>query len=71
MNAPPEPDTRQRMRATLLKIAAVSQVLYGTDFPFRTSIEHVEGLRTCGFSTTELNAIERDNALQLLPRLGR
>ena len=55
----------------LLKIAAVSQVLYGTDFPFRTSIEHVEGLRTCGFSTTELNAIEHDNALQLLPRLGR
>jgi predicted TIM-barrel fold metal-dependent hydrolase len=54
-----------------LKIAAVSQVLYGTDFPFRTSIEHVDGLRTCGFSPAELNAIERDNALQLLPRLGR
>ena len=55
----------------LLKIATVAQVLYGTDFPFRTSTEHVEGLRTCGFSTAELNAIERDNALQLLPRLGR
>jgi predicted TIM-barrel fold metal-dependent hydrolase len=55
----------------LLKIASVSQVLYGTDFPFRTSIEHVEGLRTCGFSAAELNAIERDNALQLLSRLGR
>ncbi|MGC2202038.1 MAG: amidohydrolase family protein, partial [Stellaceae bacterium] len=55
----------------LLKIAPVSQVLYGTDFPFRTSIEHVEGLRTCGFSPAELSAVERDNALQLLPRLRR
>ena len=53
----------------LLKIASVSQVLYGTDFPFRTSIAHVEGLRACGFSPAELSAIERDNALRLLPGL--
>ena len=52
----------------LLQIVAVSQVLYGTDFPFRTSIEHVEGLAKCGFSPAELGAIERGNALELLPR---
>lgn len=55
----------------LLRIAPVSQVLYGTDFPFRSASEHVDGLATCGFSPAELRAIERDNALRLLPRLGR
>ena len=55
----------------LLQIVSISQVLYGTDFPFRTSIEHVEGLKGCGFSSPELRAIERDNALKLLPRFKR
>jgi hypothetical protein len=53
----------------LLKVVSVSQVLYGTDFPFGTRSKRVEGLRTCGFLPAELSAIERDNALQLLPSL--
>jgi len=53
---------------SLLKIVSVSQVLFGTDFPFRTSEEHVKMLGECGFAPTEIAAIERDNALRLLPR---
>jgi predicted TIM-barrel fold metal-dependent hydrolase len=55
--------------SSLMKLVSVSQVLYGTDFPFRTCEEHVKGLRQCGFSEAELRAIERDNALALLPGL--
>jgi predicted TIM-barrel fold metal-dependent hydrolase len=54
--------------AALTKIAEVSQILFGTDFPYRTAAEHVAGLRECGFSAAELQAIDRDNALTLLPR---
>lgn len=55
--------------APLMKLVAVSQILYGTDFPFRSPEENSKGLREAGFSASELLAIERDNALRLLPRL--
>jgi predicted TIM-barrel fold metal-dependent hydrolase len=55
--------------AALLKIAPVSQVLYGTDFPFRDGAEANSGLAAYGFSAADLRAINRDNALKLLPGL--
>lgn len=55
--------------AALLKIAPVSQVLYGTDYPFRDGAEVSGGLAKYGFSAAELRAIDRDNALRLFPRL--
>jgi predicted TIM-barrel fold metal-dependent hydrolase len=55
--------------AALMKIAPVSQVLYGTDFPFRDGKEENDGLGSYGFSTAELRAIDRDNALRLFTRL--
>ncbi len=58
--------------SALKKIVPVSQIVFGTDYPFRTSIEHVENLKTCGvFSAAELRSIERKNVLQLLPRLKK
>ena len=54
--------------AALLKLVAVSQVMFGTDFPYRPGAETVVGLTAYGFSTVELEAIERGNALRLLPR---
>ncbi|MBV8168261.1 MAG: amidohydrolase family protein, partial [Alphaproteobacteria bacterium] len=52
----------------LKKLVPLSQIVYGTDYPFRTAEEHVKGLRECGvFNAAELQAIERDNALRLLP----
>jgi 6-methylsalicylate decarboxylase len=56
--------------SALRKVVPVPQILFGTDYPFRTSIEHVKGLKECGvFSPMDLRAIERENALKLLPRL--
>jgi predicted TIM-barrel fold metal-dependent hydrolase len=52
-----------------LEIAPVSQLLFGTDFPFRTGADIVAGLSKSGFSRRELRAIERGNALELMPRL--
>ena len=54
--------------AALMKIVAPSQVLFGTDFPFRDGAEEIGGL-SAFFPPEDLRAIERDNALKLLPAL--
>jgi predicted TIM-barrel fold metal-dependent hydrolase len=49
-----------------------SQILFGTDFPLGGGAAAIvaKGLReNGGFTASELRAIERDNALTLLPRL--
>ncbi len=57
--------------SALSAIIPVSQILFGTDFPYRTSIDHVKGLREAGvFTDVQLMDIERGNALKLLPRLS-
>jgi len=43
-------------------------VLFGTDFPFRDGAEEIEGLASFRFQPKDLRAIERENALRLLPR---
>lgn len=55
--------------AALLKMVPLEQVLYGTDFPFRPGAEVNAGIADYGFSAAELQSIERDAALKLLPRL--
>ena len=55
--------------AALLKLVSPSQILYGTDYPFRTGTEAIDGLSTQRFSPADLLAIERDNARRLLPKL--
>lgn len=57
--------------AALLKVAPPSQILFGTDYPFRTSAEVIGGLTAQRFPARDLRAIERDNALRLLPELQR
>ncbi len=55
----------------LLHIAPVSQFLYGTDYPFRDGKEVNEALaKYQRFTAVEHRAIDRDNALRLLPLLG-
>jgi predicted TIM-barrel fold metal-dependent hydrolase len=54
--------------ASLAKLVPVSQIVYGTDFPYRTGAEHTKGVATV-FSGEDLNKVERGNALRLVPRL--
>jgi predicted TIM-barrel fold metal-dependent hydrolase len=54
--------------AALAKLVPVSQIVYGTDFPYRTGAEHTKGVATV-FSGEDLNKVERGNALRLVPRL--
>src|SRR5580692_1592655 len=57
--------------SALTAVIPTSQIVFGTDFPYRTSIDHVKGLRSCGvFTDAQLMEIERGNALKLLPRLA-
>jgi len=55
--------------AALTRLAPISQILFGTDYPFRPGSEAVHGLRDFGFGAVDLAAIERDNALALLRRI--
>jgi predicted TIM-barrel fold metal-dependent hydrolase len=57
--------------ASLTKLVPASQIVFGTDFPYRTAEEHVKGLTAYGFSASDLQAIDRGNAVRLLPRLQR
>ena len=54
----------------LRKVVPMSQIVFGTDFPFRTADDHVQRLIKGGvFNEVELAQIYRMNALPLLPRL--
>jgi 6-methylsalicylate decarboxylase len=56
--------------SALSALIPTSQIVFGTDFPYRTSIDHVKGLRDSGvFTDAQMMEIERGNALKLLPRL--
>jgi predicted TIM-barrel fold metal-dependent hydrolase len=55
--------------AALTKLAPISQIVYGTDFPFRDGAEENAGLGAHGFSAADMRAINRENALRLLPGL--
>ena len=56
--------------SALSQVVPTSQIVLGTDFPYRTALDQVKGLRDCGvFKEAELRMIERDTALALLPRL--
>jgi predicted TIM-barrel fold metal-dependent hydrolase len=54
--------------AALRKLVPMSQIVFGTDYPYRTAADHVKGLSEV-FSADEMKAIDRDNALKLVPRL--
>jgi 6-methylsalicylate decarboxylase len=52
----------------LAKLVPVSQIVFGTDYPYRTGAEHVAGL-AANFGADDLRAIDRGNALRILPHL--
>jgi hypothetical protein len=54
--------------AALARLIPVSQIVYGTDFPYSGALHHTQGVTTF-FKGEDLNKVERENALRLLPRL--
>jgi predicted TIM-barrel fold metal-dependent hydrolase len=55
--------------AALTRMVPVSQILFGTDYPYRESAEYVQMLADYdGFTEADRRAIDCDNALKLLPR---
>jgi predicted TIM-barrel fold metal-dependent hydrolase len=56
----------------LLELVATTQVMFGTDFPpggtSRDVAEILSGMKV--FNAADLRAIERENAVKLLPRLA-
>lgn len=56
------------MRA-LRTMVPMSQLLFGTDYPFRSAGETGQGLVASGvFNAAELRTVNRENAMRLLPR---
>ena len=59
---------------SLLQLVPAAQVLFGSDYPFApetTMVATVRGLAELGLPPADLHAIERDNALRLMPGLDR
>jgi predicted TIM-barrel fold metal-dependent hydrolase len=57
--------------SALLKTVPLSQVLFGSDFPFRQSREQIDGLRASGvLNERDLRTIMTDNEVELVPRLA-
>ncbi len=57
--------------ASLMRLVEVSQVLFGTDFPWRTAVETAKGVRDFGFSESDILAIDSGNAEKLLTKWAR
>ncbi len=52
----------------LAKLLPVSQIVHGTDCPHPKGLDHMTGV-SAAFTGAELAAVERGNALRLVPRL--
>ncbi len=56
--------------AALMAMAPLSQLLFGSDYPFWEIDTFAKQLRTLGLNEAQMSAIERDNALRLFPRFA-
>jgi predicted TIM-barrel fold metal-dependent hydrolase len=55
--------------AALLKLAPVSQILFGSDYPIERFSVTIDELPASNLSPEVLRAIDRENAERLFPRL--
>ena len=56
---------------TMLKLVPAAHILLGTDFPFSSAGDVAKGLSESGIDESVLRGIERENALELFPRLNK
>lgn len=52
--------------SALKHVVPSSQILFGTDYPYRRASEYLGALEACGFSAGEIDAIHRQNAERLM-----
>ena len=50
----------------LMRLVPTSQILFGTDYPYRHAVENVAGLASCSLRQSDLDAIDAQNVLALL-----
>ena len=55
--------------AALRALIPTSQIMFGSDFPYRKGQEVREGLAARDFTPEERMAIDRGNALRIMPKL--
>jgi predicted TIM-barrel fold metal-dependent hydrolase len=55
--------------AALRAYVPISQVLFGTDYPYVSVVENANDLLKLGLSESDFKAIESENAIRLMPRL--
>jgi 6-methylsalicylate decarboxylase len=61
--------TNVEAMSALSKLVPISQILFGTDFPYLTAADQLRDLKDCGvFSAADLKKIDSQNALAILPR---
>ncbi len=56
------------LMGALSKLVPMSQILFGSDYPYRTATEHVAGLAKI-FNASELRAIDYENSRRIMPAL--
>jgi len=56
--------------AALVNVVPVSQILFGSDYPYLTSKDNADSLASLDLVPADLAAIRRGNAARLIPRLG-
>lgn len=56
--------------AALLKLVPVSQLMFGSDYPYREAVEAMDGVDAYPFSDAERASINRETALRLMPQLA-
>lgn len=52
----------------LKQVATAGQIVFGTDYPYTTMVEDVQGLQRVGFTPQELGGVDRDNIVRVLPK---
>jgi len=61
--------TNRSSMTALMNLVPTSQILFGTDFPYVPAAVTANGVDQFGLSPTDLQAINRENATRLFPRL--
>jgi 6-methylsalicylate decarboxylase len=55
--------------AALMDMVKISQVMFGSDYPFRKGVDAVEGVHNFTFSPNDIKAIDSENAIRVMPAL--